>query len=460
MERLTGIGVSPGIAVGRAVVLTERTEVVRFPIPPERVAEEVAALEQARQRSHTQLTEIRDRLAGGAGHDLAPLFDAQLLILDDSMFLGRARALIETERVNAAWAVHRAYEELCAVFATRRGSLPARTRQRRRRRRRPGAHEPAAARAARRTSDPLRDVDGPAVLDRRRAHRLAGGAARLVAGARLRHRRRRPHAPHRDPGPLAEGAGGRRPARRQPARAPGHAGDHRRHRRRRRPVDPSPDDIAARAAAAPAAAASPAPAPRRGRSARPSTADGVAIRLDANLERLDDVPARARRRRRRHRPVPLGVPARRPRRPTACPRTSRSTIYRDLLAARGAAAGHRAHLRPRRAAAGRVGRARAARRPPGPARPAPRPGPAARCCARSCGRCCARRRPARCAIMFPFVTSVEEMRRARALMRRARRRGRRRARCRSGRWSRCRRRRWPPTCWPARPRSSPSAPTT
>ena len=49
VERLTGIGVSPGIAVGRAVVLTERTEVVRFPIPPERVTEEVAALEQARQ---------------------------------------------------------------------------------------------------------------------------------------------------------------------------------------------------------------------------------------------------------------------------------------------------------------------------------------------------------------------------------------------------------------------------
>ena len=39
MERLTGFGVSPGIAVGRAVVLTQRTEVVRWPIPPERVAE-------------------------------------------------------------------------------------------------------------------------------------------------------------------------------------------------------------------------------------------------------------------------------------------------------------------------------------------------------------------------------------------------------------------------------------
>ena len=47
MERLTGIGVSPGVVLGRAVVLTQRTEVMRFPIPPDRVEREVAALHQA-----------------------------------------------------------------------------------------------------------------------------------------------------------------------------------------------------------------------------------------------------------------------------------------------------------------------------------------------------------------------------------------------------------------------------
>ena len=47
MERLTGIGVSPGVVLGRAVVLTQRTEVMRFPIPPERVDQEVAALLRA-----------------------------------------------------------------------------------------------------------------------------------------------------------------------------------------------------------------------------------------------------------------------------------------------------------------------------------------------------------------------------------------------------------------------------
>lgn len=118
MERLTGIPVSPGVVVGRAVVLTGHADVVRFPIPPERVDLELEQLDQARARSHAQLQEIRDRLAHGPGHDLAPLFDAQLLILDDSMFMGRARDIVRHDRVNAAWAVHRAYQELCAVFAT------------------------------------------------------------------------------------------------------------------------------------------------------------------------------------------------------------------------------------------------------------------------------------------------------------------------------------------------------
>ena len=116
MERLTGIGVSPGVVLGRAVVLTQRTEVMRFPIPPDRVEREVAALTRAQADSRQQLLDIRGRLDQGRGSELAALFDAQLLMLDDPMLVGRAEQIIRTERVNAAWAVHRAYEELCHVF--------------------------------------------------------------------------------------------------------------------------------------------------------------------------------------------------------------------------------------------------------------------------------------------------------------------------------------------------------
>jgi len=116
VERLTGIGVSSGVVLGRAVVLTQRTEVMRFPIPPERVEQEVAALLRAQAASKQQLQDIKARVEHGPGSELAALFDAQLLMLDDPMLVGRAETIIRTERVNAAWAVHRAYEELYHVF--------------------------------------------------------------------------------------------------------------------------------------------------------------------------------------------------------------------------------------------------------------------------------------------------------------------------------------------------------
>ncbi len=116
MERLTGIGVSPGVVLGRAVVLTQRTEVMRFPIPTERVDQEVAALLRAQAASKQQLHDIKARVEHGPGSELAALFDAQLLMLDDPMLVGRAETIVRTERVNAAWAVHRAYEELYHVF--------------------------------------------------------------------------------------------------------------------------------------------------------------------------------------------------------------------------------------------------------------------------------------------------------------------------------------------------------
>ncbi len=118
MERLNGIGVSPGVIVGRAVILTQRTEVMRFPIPPERVDREVEALRRARDASRHQLQDIRGRLAQGRGGELAALFDAQILMLDDPMLVGRAEEIVRTERVNAAWAVHRAYEELYQLFTS------------------------------------------------------------------------------------------------------------------------------------------------------------------------------------------------------------------------------------------------------------------------------------------------------------------------------------------------------
>ncbi len=87
---MKGIGVSSGVAIGPALVAIQRTQVIRFPIAPDRVARELSALDRARARSRDQLVQIRERIAKGKGSDLAAIFDAQLLMLDDPMLVGRA----------------------------------------------------------------------------------------------------------------------------------------------------------------------------------------------------------------------------------------------------------------------------------------------------------------------------------------------------------------------------------
>lgn len=114
--KLNGLGVSPGVAVGRALVFRQHAFQVRFHVTAQGVEAEVARLERARDLSGRQLTEIKERMASRAGADQAHLFEAQRLMLDDPMFAGRAAEIIRTEHVNAEWAVRRAADELTALF--------------------------------------------------------------------------------------------------------------------------------------------------------------------------------------------------------------------------------------------------------------------------------------------------------------------------------------------------------
>src|SRR5262245_27338609 len=116
MRRLTGIGVSPGIVSGRAVILIQRAQVLRYHIAPARLEQELARLERSRVRTREQLVEIRARIAARPGPELASLFDAQLLMLDDPMLVPRAAALVRDRHVNAEWAVQQVFDEFSSVF--------------------------------------------------------------------------------------------------------------------------------------------------------------------------------------------------------------------------------------------------------------------------------------------------------------------------------------------------------
>ena len=412
MERLTGIPVSPGVVVGRAVVLTGHADVVRFPIPPDRVEHELEQLDMARARSHAQLQEIRDRLSSGPGHDLAPLFDAQLLILDDSMFMGRARDIVRHDRLNAAWAVHRAYQELCAVFATvedpylrERDSDLADV---------AGRIRMNLRRAGGWAADLLRDIDGPAVLI---ADELTASLAAQMDWSRVLG--------------FATDAGGRTHHTAILARSlkvPAVVGL-RDLSRRVSPgtvvvvdgtagtvtLDPSAADIEDARRRAPA---------RRRTSPAPSastlppqtlTADGVAIRLEANLERPEDVPALLEA-------GAEGIGLFRSefllaeRSPERLTEERQYEIYRDLLTS---VAPRRVTVRTFDLDERQLSRwAGRERRDPRPGRRGLRLGLAHPDVLRTQLRALLRAAPlGQLRVMFPFVTSVDEMRLATAVVR-------------------------------------------
>ena len=114
--RLSGLGVSPGIGIGKALVLKRGARDLRFRIPTAGVGRELERLAQARRASREQLQQIRERIATSAGAEHAYLFDAQLLMLDDAMLVERAAEIIRADRLNAGSALERALAEISALF--------------------------------------------------------------------------------------------------------------------------------------------------------------------------------------------------------------------------------------------------------------------------------------------------------------------------------------------------------
>lgn len=114
---LQGLGVSPGVAIGRAVCLSiHHLEVYRIPIPAADVEAEVERLRDATQQTRIELEATRKRAHEQLGDGLAGIFEAQSMLLEDASFVNRVEERIRTEQVNAEWAVHKVSEEFLDRF--------------------------------------------------------------------------------------------------------------------------------------------------------------------------------------------------------------------------------------------------------------------------------------------------------------------------------------------------------
>ena len=116
-QLLEGLGVSPGVAIGRAVCIeSEALEVYRFSLPADTVEAEIDRLREATEQARAELLTTRGKAEEEMGEELAAIFDAQALLLSDKALLSRVEKRIRDERVNAEWAVHKEAEELTKQF--------------------------------------------------------------------------------------------------------------------------------------------------------------------------------------------------------------------------------------------------------------------------------------------------------------------------------------------------------
>ena len=118
MQVLRGMGVSGGIAIGKAVCIETRgPDVFRIPLALDQVEEEVSRLYEGARHARHELMRTRERAGEDLGNDLAAIFDAHVLLLSDPSFLGKVVERIRANQVNAEWAVKKTAEELDERFA-------------------------------------------------------------------------------------------------------------------------------------------------------------------------------------------------------------------------------------------------------------------------------------------------------------------------------------------------------
>lgn len=112
-----GVGVSPGIAIGRAVIVEKRVaQVYRIPIREEDVESEVRRFNESLDKTREELLDLKQKVSRSMGDEYAQIFEAHAMIVSDASFADKVTQKIEEEQVNAEWALAEVQEELQARF--------------------------------------------------------------------------------------------------------------------------------------------------------------------------------------------------------------------------------------------------------------------------------------------------------------------------------------------------------
>ena len=108
-KRITGIGVSPGIAIGKVYLLVKK-DIVILKCPCKDVSEEQGKLLDARNKTRDQLIKIRETTAKKVSEEKAAIFDAHITLLEDEDLLEEVNDIIANDKVCAEYALSQGIE--------------------------------------------------------------------------------------------------------------------------------------------------------------------------------------------------------------------------------------------------------------------------------------------------------------------------------------------------------------
>jgi phosphoenolpyruvate-protein phosphotransferase (PTS system enzyme I) len=112
-----GVVASVGTAVGKAVRTFDPLFVsFNFKLRPDQVRKEVERFRGSVEKSRVQLKRMQSELRKKSGPESSFLIDAHLLVLQDRLFVDRIIEKVETDCINSEWAIQQVSDELFQAY--------------------------------------------------------------------------------------------------------------------------------------------------------------------------------------------------------------------------------------------------------------------------------------------------------------------------------------------------------
>lgn len=123
MQLIKGIPVSPGVVIGRIFALDdERQKIARRAVAPLAVPAELARLESAIAASIAELNKVRGDAETAMGAEAAKIFLFHIGMLGDKSLIGPMRSMIEKQNIVAEYAVFQTFADWATRFRTMKDS--------------------------------------------------------------------------------------------------------------------------------------------------------------------------------------------------------------------------------------------------------------------------------------------------------------------------------------------------